>query len=249
MVGFHFILNVVRRETWFRYRVHRVWPWWGAQSMVRFTGSESQCWKVVTVSVGSKWSIICSFHSIASHFSNWGDQQNLLYINSFCEGAHYELLRVVWGAIVRDDVLDYVVIRRAMSKTFEWKSVTLIFITPPLPPPIPFRPVATNSFLYTFGRSEGFGKSPASLSWFHASFWSIRSIEWFSRIAWLVERMELMPAARTTNPDHLEILAKEYFRPQLGVLPHYMSHHQCAIDHHHTSLVWDVYNYRGLDTA
>ena len=238
MVGFHFKLNVVRRERWFRYRVHRVWPWWGAQSMVRFPGSESQCWKVVTVYVGSimEYRLFLSFDSIT--FPNWGDQQNLLYINSSCEDTHYKLLRVVWGAIVRDDVLDYVVIiRRAMSKMFEWKSVTILFITPPLPPPIPFRPAATNSSLYTFGRSKGFGTSPTPLSWFHASCWSIRSIEWFSRIAWLVERMELMPASRTTNPGHLEILAKEYFWPWLGVLPHYMSHLQCAIDHHHTSLV------------
>ena len=66
MVGFHFKLNVVRRERWFRYRIHRVWPQWGAQSVVRFPSSESQCWKVVAVSVGSimEYRLFLSFDSI-----------------------------------------------------------------------------------------------------------------------------------------------------------------------------------------
>ena len=68
MAGFHFKLNVVRRERWFRYRFHRIGPQWGAQSMVRFPGSESQCWKVVAVSVGSimEYRLLRPFDSIIS---------------------------------------------------------------------------------------------------------------------------------------------------------------------------------------
>ena len=68
MVGLLFKLNVVRRERWFRYRIHRVWPQWGAQSVVRFPSSESQCWKVVTVSVGSimEYRLLRPFDSITS---------------------------------------------------------------------------------------------------------------------------------------------------------------------------------------